>query len=132
MAFADEVTVLRRGRLAGRGKVEKLTPRDLAEVMIGSSEIAAPAERAVQTNGRERLRLERLCADNDKGHRAVSNVSLFVRAGEIVGIAGVSGNGQTELVEVLAGQRESSVDGDGSGPRLPLVEFLAGQRESSA
>jgi len=108
MAFADEVTVLRRGRLAGRGKVEKLTPRDLAEMMIGSSEIAAPAERAVQTNGRERLRLERLCADNDKGHRAVSNVSLFVRAGEIVGIAGVSGNGQTELVEVLAGQRESS------------------------
>ena len=108
MAFADEVTVLRRGRLAGRGKVEKLTPRDLAEMMIGSSEIAAPAERAVQTNGRERLGLERLCADNDKGHRAVSNVSLFVRAGEIVGIAGVSGNGQTELVEVLAGQRESS------------------------
>src|SRR3989475_11038015 len=99
MAFADEVTVLRRGRLAGRGKVEKLTPRDLAEMMIGSSEIAAPAERAVQTNGRERLRLERLCADNDKGHRAVSNVSLFVRAGEIVGIAGVSGNGPTELVE---------------------------------
>src|SRR5207302_3464380 len=46
MAFADEVTVLRRGRLAGRGKVEKLTPRDLAEMMIGSSEIAAPAERA--------------------------------------------------------------------------------------
>src|SRR3989442_1801414 len=108
MAFADEVTVLRRGRLAGRGKVEKLTPRDLAEMMIGSSEITAPAERAVQTNGRERLRLERLCADNDKGHRAVSNVSLFVRAGEIVGIAGVSGSGQTELVEVLAGQRESS------------------------
>jgi simple sugar transport system ATP-binding protein len=50
--------------------------------------------------------VEGLCAANDKGHRAVDNVSLTVHSGEIVGIAGVSGNGQTELVEVLAGQRE--------------------------
>src|SRR5207245_2756757 len=52
--------------------------------------------------------LDHLCVDDDKGHQAVVNVSLSVHAGEIVGIAGVSGNGQAEMVEVLAGQREAS------------------------
>lgn len=106
MTFAEEVTVLRRARISGSGKTRDLTPKDLAEMMIGSSEIAEQAERATQSGGAERLRVEGLCAANDKGHRAVDDVSLTVHSGEIVGIAGVSGNGQTELVEVLAGQRE--------------------------
>ncbi len=108
VAFADEVTVLRRGTVVGRGRMEKLTAQDLAAMMIGGGELPPPAQRVAHPAGQVRLRLESLCVDDDKGHRAVSNVSLAVHAGEIVGIAGVSGNGQTELVEVLAGQREAA------------------------
>ncbi len=108
VAFADEVTVLRRGQVAGRGRMETLTAQDLAAMMIGGTEITAPAQRIGQATGQVRLRLDGLCVENDKGHTAVKNVSLEVHAGEIVGIAGVSGNGQTDLVEVLAGQRERS------------------------
>jgi simple sugar transport system ATP-binding protein len=108
VAFADEVTVLRRGLVVGRGRMETLTAQDLAAMMIGGSEIPPPAQRVAHPAGQAWLRLDGLCADDDKGHRAVVNVSLAVHAGEIVGVAGVSGNGQSELVEVLAGQREAS------------------------
>ena len=106
MRFAEEVTVLRRARVAGRGRIEDLTHKDLARMMIGTSEIPDQAQRAPQIGRSEHLRVEGLCAENDRGHRAVDAVSFKVRPGEIVGIAGVSGNGQLELVEVLAGQRE--------------------------
>jgi simple sugar transport system ATP-binding protein len=76
--------------------------------MVGRSELIKPAERAALTSGNIRLRIDAVCADDDRGARAVSNLSLMVRSGEIVGIAGVSGNGQRELVEVLAGQREAT------------------------
>jgi ABC-type uncharacterized transport system ATPase subunit len=106
MAFAEEVTVLRRARVSGSGRIGDLTPKDLAEMMIGTSEISGQAQRTPQTSRTEQLRVEGLCAENDRGHRAVDTVSFTVCPGEIVGIAGVSGNGQRELVEVLAGQRE--------------------------
>lgn len=106
MRFAEEVTVLRRACVAGRGRIEDLTLKDLARMMIGTSVIPDQAQRAPQIVRSEHLRIEGLCAVNDRGHRAVDAVSFKVHAGEIVGIAGVSGNGQRELVEVLAGQRE--------------------------
>jgi ABC-type uncharacterized transport system ATPase subunit len=108
MAFADRVSVLRRGRLAGEGRVTDLTPAAMAEMMVGSRDI--PAAQA-QRNGRVthpesvRLSIRRLTVEGDTGLAAVSDVSLEVRAGEIVGVAGVSGNGQRELVEALIGQR---------------------------
>jgi simple sugar transport system ATP-binding protein len=106
MRFAEEVTVLRRARVAGRGRTADLTPKDLARMMIGSSEIPDQAQRVAHGGGSDSLRVEGLCAENDRGHRAVDAVSFTVHPGEIVGIAGVSGNGQVELVEVLCGQRE--------------------------
>jgi simple sugar transport system ATP-binding protein len=108
VAFADGATVLRRGRVVGHGEARDLTAQALAAMMIGEAEIPPPAERVAHPPGQVRLRLEGLCADDDKGHRAVANGSLTVHAGEIVGVAGVSGNGQAELVEVLAGQREAA------------------------
>jgi len=102
MRFAEEVTVLRRARVAGRGRIEDLTPKDLARMMIGTSEIPDQAQRTQEIGKGEHLRVEGLCAENDRGHQAVDAVSFKVRPGEIVGIAGVSGNGQLELVEVLA------------------------------
>ena len=106
MAFADEVTILRRGKLAGKGLVKELTPDAMARAMIGAEELTIQPPRSGETGG-VRLELDKLCALDDAGALAVNEVSLAVRGGEIVGIAGVSGNGQRQLVEVLAGQREA-------------------------
>jgi len=105
MAFCDEVTVLRRGARSGGGKVAHLTPDDMAAMMVGSRTLTEPAAREARETGEARIELTGLVANDNAGEVAVDGVDLAVRAGEIVGIAGVSGNGQSELVEVLAGQR---------------------------
>jgi len=106
MAFADEVTILRRGKLAGKGLVKDLTPDAMARTMIGAEELTIQPARTGEAR-EPRLELENVRALDDAGAIAVRDVSLTVRGGEIVGIAGVSGNGQRQLVEVLAGQREA-------------------------
>jgi ABC-type uncharacterized transport system ATPase subunit len=105
MSFADEVTVLRRGRLAGHGLVKDLTPAAMAEMMVGARAETATAPRAPGKAGEPRLRVVQLEADDDLGTPALRQMRFDVCAGEIVGMAGVAGNGQEELVEVLAGQR---------------------------
>jgi simple sugar transport system ATP-binding protein len=110
MAFADTVSVLRRGRHAGGGGVSGLTPARLAEMMVGAREI--PEATAIRRNGHlpgaaPRLSVDGLVVEDDGGRVAVDHVSLSVRPGEILGIAGVSGNGQRELIEALVGQRAS-------------------------
>ena len=105
-AFADEVTVLRRGRLAGGGEVKALSTAEMAEMMIGSRDITSSTERGKMEIGDQRLAINGLRAANDMGVPALHDVSLTLHAGEIAGIAGVSGNGQRELVEILAGQRQ--------------------------
>ncbi len=106
MAFADEVTILRRGKLAGHGHVKDLTPDAMARTMIGAEELTVQPPRTGEY-GAARLNIEKLSALDDGGHPAVRGVSLSIRGGEIVGVAGVSGNGQRQLIEVLAGQREA-------------------------
>jgi len=103
--FCDSVSVLRRGRMVGGGKVADLTTEDMARMMIGDTQIRERAVRGAKPAGDTVLELAALYADDDEGMRALDQVNLKVHAGEIVGIAGVSGNGQSELVEVLAGQR---------------------------
>jgi simple sugar transport system ATP-binding protein len=107
MKFADEVTVLRRGKLVGGGRVADLTPEAMARMMVGDEPPKANQDRVKQEAGAHVLEIHELHAVDDLGTPAVEGFSLRVRAGEIVGIAGVSGNGQEELVEVLAGQRVS-------------------------
>jgi general nucleoside transport system ATP-binding protein len=106
MAFADEVTILRRGKLAGVGMVKDLSPDAMARTMIGAEELTVQPARSGEF-GAPRLKIEKLNALNDGGQPAVHDVSLSIRGGEIVGVAGVSGNGQRQLIEVLAGQREA-------------------------
>ncbi|HUZ33376.1 MAG TPA: ABC transporter ATP-binding protein [Xanthobacteraceae bacterium] len=106
MAFADEVTILRRGKLAGHGTVKELTPDAMARAMIGAEELTVQPPRTGEY-GAPRLNIEKLNALDDGGQPAVRDVSLTIRGGEIVGVAGVSGNGQRQLIEVLAGQREA-------------------------
>src|SRR6266404_1153329 len=100
MAFADAASVLRRGKLTGEGRIADLTPARLAEMMVGSRDIPqAHGAKAGTRIDEPRLSVRKLHVDDDTGMPAVEDFSIDVRPGEIVGIAGVSGNGQRELVE---------------------------------
>jgi len=108
LAFADEATVLRRGKRAGGGAVRDLDVARMAEMMIGSAQAAsAPTQRSATpaVTGAATLMVDDLCVDDESGRVAVDHVTLKVAAGEVVGIAGVSGNGQRSLIEALVGQR---------------------------
>jgi general nucleoside transport system ATP-binding protein len=109
MGFCDEVSVLRHGRLMGEGNVKDLSPADMAKMMMGDATIPEQAPRAAVPAGEPKapgLVVESLTAENEIGVQTLRGLSLTVRPHEIVGIAGVSGNGQRELVRILAGQRK--------------------------
>jgi len=104
--FADAVSVLRKGRYIGTRMVDGVGEDTLATMMIGAApEIPVLTRESNSIPGPARLRVEGLTVNNDEGVAAVRTVDLCVHPGEIVGIAGVSGNGQRELVEALLGQR---------------------------
>jgi simple sugar transport system ATP-binding protein len=107
-AFCDAVTVLRRGKAVGGGKVSDLSVEAMAKLMVGEEPLRNPVPRKALEPGEARLVIDKLSARDDAGMEALRDVSLAVHAGEIVGVAGVSGNGQSELVEVLCGQRHKS------------------------
>jgi len=129
-AFCDEVSVLRRGKLVGGGAVDALSTDQMAKLMVGEEALRRPAPRASVAPKPPRMALRKLSAFDDTGEPALREVSLEVRPGEIVGIAGVSGNGQSELVEVLAGQRARAggeIDIDGA-PYRPVRDQLRDKR----
>ena len=107
MSITDRVTVLRQGEVIGTVRTQETTPNELARMMVGRptfgvSKPASPPQEEVL------LRLEKVSANDNQGLPAVKNVTLHVRAGEILGLAGVSGNGQRELAQVLEGVRPST------------------------
>jgi ABC-type uncharacterized transport system ATPase subunit len=105
LKIADRVTVLRKGKVTAAGLSAKETTREeLARLMVGR-EVLFRLDKKPQPPGEVVLELDGVCASNDKGRPALRNVSLTVRAGEIVGVAGVAGNGQTELAQVITGLR---------------------------
>ena len=106
MQFADRVTVLRHGKYAGGGAVDELSREDMAAMMVGSSELPKSGARIGTRATQPALTVRGLTADDDRGLKPIRIDALDVFPREIVGIAGVSGNGQRELAEVLAGQRE--------------------------
>ena len=134
MEIADDVSVLRRGRLMGSHRVAETSPQRLGAEMMGlgagalpradgvhsgapvlagdppadaaAQVLAAKLDRTVRpADAPVRLRIDGLRVDGDRGEEAVRGLSLQVRSGEVVGVAGVSGNGQRELMEALVGQR---------------------------
>ena len=105
MEFADRITVLRDGRLVKALKKEETTEQELAQLMVGR-EISMGRRNTENTTRNEAiLRVKGLTVLNDKKLKAVNDLSFDLYAGEILGIAGVSGNGQKELMEALAGLR---------------------------
>ena len=108
-AFCDRVTVLRRGAKAGEGIVGDLSNREMAQMMIGERELASVPERTPRPEASAPvLKMSQLRSGDGGTRGSVAIEALQVHAGEIVGIAGISGNGQTRLVELLSGQASKS------------------------
>ncbi|KRE63777.1 heme ABC transporter ATP-binding protein [Nostocoides sp. Soil756] len=105
LAVADRVYVLRQGAVVGEVATAATDARRLATMMVGR-EVVLSIEKAPATPGEAVLEIEDLRVQDDRELVAVNGFSLTVRAGEIVGVAGVEGNGQRELVEALAGMRK--------------------------
>ncbi|MCS7125940.1 MAG: ABC transporter ATP-binding protein [Aigarchaeota archaeon] len=104
-AVSDRVTILRRGKVVKKIETREATIKALAEYMVGR-EVLFKLDKPQVKIGDEILRVENLSAMSDKGVLALKGVSFSIREGEIFGIAGISGNGQQELAEVIAGLRK--------------------------
>ncbi len=101
---ADRVSIMRRGQMVATHQVAAVTVRDMANLMVGR-EVILRVDKKSRTPGDVVLKVDNLLVAGSGGTPAVFGVSLDVHAGEILGIAGVSGNGQTELVEAITGLR---------------------------
>ncbi|MEQ4301113.1 ABC transporter ATP-binding protein [Plantactinospora sp. B6F1] len=115
-AIADRITVIRRGRTVGTAS-PSASEDELAALMVGRT-VNLTVQKSVAAPGEPVLEVEGLVVDDERSVRAVDGVDLTVRAGEVLGIAGVQGNGQTELIEALMGLR----------PVLHGTVSLSGQR----
>src|SRR5690606_24477661 len=104
LAFADRITVLRDGAVTGELRPAETSRAELAELMVGRPVKLVP-DRAEQRLGDVRLAVAGLVVAGDRRARAVDDVTFEVRGGEVLGIAGGSGNGQRELAEAIAGLR---------------------------
>ncbi|WP_308120798.1 ABC transporter ATP-binding protein [Paractinoplanes bogorensis] len=102
-AIADRITVIRRGRTVGTATPDT-SEDELAALMVGR-DVSLEVTKTPADPGREVLKVSGLVVDDDRGVRVVDGVDLVVRSGEVLGIAGVQGNGQTELVEAIMGLR---------------------------
>jgi simple sugar transport system ATP-binding protein len=105
LEVADEITVLRSGKVVGNTTPGQATQESLARMMVGRN-VLLEVNKGEATPQEVILKVTGLQVEDDRRHLAVRDVSFDVRAGEIVGIAGVQGNGQTELAEAITGLRE--------------------------
>ncbi|MEP1205739.1 MAG: ABC transporter ATP-binding protein [Rhizobiaceae bacterium] len=104
MAITDEVSVMRRGEMVATRETAKTSPEELAELMVGRR-VLLQVEKQPAEPGDVKLDISNVTVRDSRGVDMVKSVSLQVRAGEIVGIAGVAGNGQSELLQAVAGMR---------------------------
>ncbi|HEX6262577.1 MAG TPA: ABC transporter ATP-binding protein [Actinomycetota bacterium] len=104
LAVSDRITVLRRGRVAGATRPKEADESKLASMMVGR-DVRLEVEKELAQPGDPVLQVEDLTALDDRGQVAVNGISFEVRKGEVLGVAGVQGNGQTELVEAITGLR---------------------------
>ena len=130
LEIADRITVIRRGRVVGERIPSETNEEDLAELMVGR-EVSLIADRGISHVGARTLQVEGLVVRDDRGQETVHGIDLDVAAGEILGIAGVAGNGQDELVEAIIGLRKPTagrvvLDGVDLTGRNPRDVYAAG------
>jgi ABC-type uncharacterized transport system ATPase subunit len=104
LAVADDITVVRRGTTVASVRPADVTSRKLAELMVGS-ELPSPNTEESTVTDEEMLELSHVMLEDAFGRKLLDDVSLRIRRGEVLGVAGVEGNGQTELTEVVMGMR---------------------------
>ena len=104
MEIANAITVMRRGKVVATTSPAEATPADLARMMVGRP-VLLRVDKKPSDPGKQVLNIDDIVVMDDRHHVAVDHLSLEVRAGEIVGVAGVEGNGQNELVEAIMGLR---------------------------
>ena len=104
LSVADEITVIRRGTTVKTVEPQGVTARQLAELMVGS-ELPSPSTEASTVTDEVLLRVQHLSLPSDEGRPLLDDISFEIHRGEILGIAGVEGNGQAELVEAIMGMR---------------------------
>ncbi len=104
-ALSDKVSILRHGKVVFEGSTADYTPKQIAALMTGH-EVETNANTDEPSDGEESLVINDLCVKSDRGYLALDHFSLSIKAGEIVGLAGVSGNGQRELAEAINGIRK--------------------------
>jgi ABC-type uncharacterized transport system ATPase subunit len=107
LAISDRITVMRRGRVVGHLETRDTNEQEIAHLMVGR-DVLLRVDRPQARPGPMALQVENLTAISDQGVPALRGVTFELHQGEILGIAGVEGNGQSELVEVLAGTRRST------------------------
>ncbi|GEK32505.1 ABC transporter ATP-binding protein [Kurthia sibirica] len=107
MEVSDRVTIIRKGQGIGTVTTSETNPDELAEMMVGR-QVIFKTEKTVGIPKEEVLRVENLTVKDNRGIERVKNLNLSVRAGEIVGIAGIDGNGQSELIEAITGLRKAT------------------------
>jgi simple sugar transport system ATP-binding protein len=131
IAISKRVTVLRDGRTVGTNETAKMTKSELAQLMVGR-EVILQYDRPPAQPGEARLQIQAVWAKGDRGADALRGVSLDIHVGEIVGLAGVSGNGQRELAEALTGLRPIRqgrvlLNGQDVTHKSPAARIAAGQ-----
>ncbi len=107
LEISDRITVMRRGKVVGHLKTRDTTEESIARMMVGR-DVLLRVDKPPAKPGPVALRVENLAAVSDQGVPALRGVSFDLHLGEILGIAGVEGNGQSELIEVLAGTRRAT------------------------
>lgn len=106
MKMSDRVTIIRRGKVTGTVNTKETNIDELAELMVGRK-VNLQMDKKPQNLGKEILKVENLQAKDKRGVDVLKGVNLSVRSGEIVGLAGVDGNGQSEFIEVITGLRKA-------------------------
>lgn len=119
METTDNVSVMRRGTMVGTVKTSESSPEELAELMVGRK-VLLEVEKAPATPGAVVLKVDDLRVRDEHGVERLKGVSFEIRAGEILGIAGVAGNGQSELLEALGGIAAATGRITLNGAELPL------------
>lgn len=133
LSVADAITVVRRGETVASVNPREVTARDLATLMVGG-ELPVPELRESTVTDRPMLTVEGLTVRTPDGRAVVDDVSFTIHAGEILGIAGVEGNGQAELVEAIMGMRPSSGGvalGDGNGGAEDISDWSTRRRREA-